>query len=462
MNLFHGSRFAPKWKSVRTYSINIICSALKTQNSMPDGQFAIIFCQWDAISNKAWSDTNQKLQILVSVVTTKLIKTQPRQQLRCSTYRSKAEVNYLMCVRWHNLSIHCHWILRTKIGFIFIAKATKALVNLGQTYSAAFHIDVRKELPSINAVRSSILQISSERKEKFRNDVDQILKIWGGITCDGVKTEVTGKTYIDFEMNHLEFLRHPSATWKKRSWKINTRLLFITPLFGVESADNSRPTIDNNLRSVTNKELADMDHQFTFITDLAATMPKIFGISIFESFVPYNQRLCGCISHQLNTAMKTAMKDTQIKDPNIHIVFEVVKKIWLFTKRVVLAHHYHQGIHWCKRLRKNRICSWCYWDIPQTEKNLMTTVTSANNDGVKTSIELYVSLHRQTYHYNTSYSPYLEAMIKCCAPLVHAQRELEASSRPNIMKDLPIIEDIKQDISFYAPYVGIDHEIMHW
>lgn len=116
-----------------------------------------------------------------------------------------------------------------------------------------------------------------QRKATFRNTFNSIIKIEGCITCDGVKIEVTDKEYYDFVTNYLEIHRHQSATIKKCSWKINTRLFFITPHSGAESTENIRSNIDKNISSITNKSQVDIENHFPFAPDCAATMPKVFG-----------------------------------------------------------------------------------------------------------------------------------------------------------------------------------------
>ena len=60
--------------------------------------------------------------------------------------------------------------------------------------------------------------------------------------------------------------------------------------------------------------MEDFEEKFTFETDCAPTMPKVFGASVSPAKVPYSQRWVGCISHQMNTAMKSAMQHHSIQD----------------------------------------------------------------------------------------------------------------------------------------------------
>lgn len=50
-----------------------------------------------------------------------------------------------------------------------------------------------------------------------------------------------------------------------------------------------------------------LKHSFTFVTDCAAKMAAIFGVSISPSPVPFLDRWIACISHQFKTAIKHAV-----------------------------------------------------------------------------------------------------------------------------------------------------------
>lgn len=74
------------------------------------------------------------------------------------------------------------------------------------------------------------------------------------------------------------------------SWEFITKRLFITPYNGSESAGCSRSTLKKRLQEVTGLILSSFENRFTFVTDCAGTMPRVFGASVSLTKVPLSER----------------------------------------------------------------------------------------------------------------------------------------------------------------------------
>lgn len=121
------------------------------------------------------------------------------------------------------------------------------------------------------------------------------MRIGGGISCDGVKIEETGKKYYDFVVQFIDIGRMDPSS-RRRTWRIKTKVLFIARCSGSESAESLRGLVDNSLK-VYNTCVDHLRDRFTFVIDFAATMAATFGSSVSPNRVPFSERWVGCIPH---------------------------------------------------------------------------------------------------------------------------------------------------------------------
>lgn len=96
-------------------------------------------------------------------------------------------------------------------------------------------------------------------------------------------------------------------------WRICSRVLFIAPHKGVETSEAICQTLETPLKQVTAFEISAFEKNFTFDTDWAAVMAKKFVSSVSMNKVPFGERWVGCISHQLNTVIKSVVESGPIK-----------------------------------------------------------------------------------------------------------------------------------------------------
>lgn len=83
-------------------------------------------------------------------------------------------------------------------------KVCQSLLEVGQGIPATRTNDVPKALPSSNTVHAGISRLSKRMREDFMKGVSTVLEIGGGITCDGLKNELTGAKYCDFVLHYIQ------------------------------------------------------------------------------------------------------------------------------------------------------------------------------------------------------------------------------------------------------------------
>lgn len=341
-------------------------------------------------------------------------------------------------------------------GFMGLART---LVNIGQSYAAATSINLKTLLPSGTAVREGVLNLASEYRAIFKEKLPEVLRVGGGISCDGVKVELTGKKYYDFVLNYIEVHRRPVSRGGGLSWKLQTRLLFITPHVGAETAEEIRKTLDECLVASTGKPLEAYEKNFTFVTDCAATMPCVFGASVSPARVPYCERWVGCISHQLNTAMKNAMKHEGIATSIIGQDLERVKKIVTLFKKASLNAEMPEG-HALIQEVETRFGT--LHDVVsrfmKAEDNVRRVIDGSDVDAATKAAVCLAMIHTAQDREGTRYFPALKAIVTCFAPIRHAQTELEGCKTPTLMKVIPMLEDIKHSLKLLGAGYGQNME----
>lgn len=89
---------------------------------------------------------------------------------------------------------------------------------------------------------------------------------------------------------------------------VRSKLLFCTPHSGAETAGKISKHLNDSLIENTWLSIIDFEKSFKFVTDWAATMPKVFGSSLSPARVPFSHRLVDCVPYHLNTCMKNTLQ----------------------------------------------------------------------------------------------------------------------------------------------------------
>lgn len=325
-----------------------------------------------------------------------------------------------------------------KPGFLILARA---LIEIGQRHPVSASLDVKDALPCANTVRNTISSMASLLRHKIREELMPLMiKAGGGISCDGVKVEETGKKYYDFVVHFIEIGRTDPAT-RKKTWAIKKKVLFVARCNGSETADALRNLIDESLGQFSTS-VDILKGSFTFVTDCAATMAAIFGASVSPNRVPFSELWIGCISHQLNTAMKHAVENCN--DPGFKADLECLKKLVTVFKKSGLNEKLPSGKALMQEVPTRfgttfdmvkRFVEGSPYVVQTIEAAEQESSSKASDllDAIQVSDGVYISF---------------EAIVKCFAPIRHAQTTLECVSSPTLTMVLPIIQQIKTSLSF--------------
>lgn len=127
-------------------------------------------------------------------------------------------------------------------GFLILAGA---IIEIGQRHPVSASLDVKDVLPYANTVRNTISAMASSFRQQIREElIPKMIKVGGGISCDGFKVEEAGKKYYDFVVHFIELGRVDPAT-KRRTLLIKKKVLFVARCNGSETADALRNRIDD-------------------------------------------------------------------------------------------------------------------------------------------------------------------------------------------------------------------------
>lgn len=113
-------------------------------------------------------------------------------------------------------------------------------------------------------------------------------------------------------------------------------LLFVARLNGEFFAANTRNVLKATLKDVTRKSMAGLKTSLSAVADCTSTMTCIFNASVLQNLVPHNCCWVGCISHQLNAAMKHAMSSKVISNGLVEWDFNAVKTVATLFERALL------------------------------------------------------------------------------------------------------------------------------
>lgn len=86
-----------------------------------------------------------------------------------------------------------------------ILQFANVLLKIGQCITSGRCIDAEDSLPCAKLLKEEIKLIGDHCREKLKKSLRQIATVGGGITCDGVKCEVTGKKFYEFLIHYIKF-----------------------------------------------------------------------------------------------------------------------------------------------------------------------------------------------------------------------------------------------------------------
>lgn len=96
----------------------------------------------------------------------------------------------------------------------------EALVSAGQSIPPNKSVDIAYMLPSPPTVRDGVRELATRLRAGFRKELSTILKIGGGLTCDGLKLDANGRKYYDLIIHYLDVPRsetlEPKAVMRSR------------------------------------------------------------------------------------------------------------------------------------------------------------------------------------------------------------------------------------------------------
>lgn len=80
----------------------------------------------------------------------------------------------------------------------------ESLVTAGQSLPPNVEVDVAALFPSPPTVRDGVTKLSSRLRESFKGTLPDLLKLGGGLTCDGLKLDSNGRKYYDLIIHYIE------------------------------------------------------------------------------------------------------------------------------------------------------------------------------------------------------------------------------------------------------------------
>lgn len=319
-----------------------------------------------------------------------------------------------------------------------------ALVDAGKSVPFNVSIDIKDLLPCASSIREGVKRLARKEHDSFKHtELENVLSLGGGVTCDGLKQKVNGEKYYDFTIHYFR-LGKPDLLTRVREAQLVTKLLFLKMHQGAETAAAIRNTLDVALMECCGIELDCFMDNFTFVTDCAATMPCVVGASASSRRVPFSEKWVGCISHMLNTAMKHVVNHEIRGKTIIADDLERVKTIVRIFK---------QG-GWNSLLPDGHAL------IQEVETRFGTThsvvqrfLKSADKVGEiiarkdsETATAAFRDLDRHyTVDGNVSF-PALEAIVEAFKPIRHMQTAFEADLEPTMHLVLPMLSSAKTQI----------------
>lgn len=173
-----------------------------------------------------------------------------------------------------------------KAGFVGIVRA---LIEIGHGLPQGEQVNVYDALPCASTVCNKIKDIAQERRSILKGNMKAMICAGGGISCNGVQVEATGKKYYDFLIHYLYVQVYGNGSIVKK-WKLSPQVLFMLAHNKGESEADIRAAINSKLTAQYSISLDEFKSNFTFVTDCALTMVCVFGASVSANRVPFGEK----------------------------------------------------------------------------------------------------------------------------------------------------------------------------
>ncbi|KAI0559172.1 Ribonuclease H-like protein [Gracilaria domingensis] len=307
------------------------------------------------------------------------------------------------------------------LGMVAFAKA---LVDAGRSIPVTTELDIEDMLPSDKAVRESIIRIAKEKRESYRvEESKEVIGLGGGVTSDGLKNDVNGTK------SAVRACIEDDFPYRTQRWGISTAL---------------RSAFDHALLTRLGVELDEFMKNFTFVTDCASNMACVVRASSSSQRVPFNEKWMGCISHQLNTAMKHAVNAETTRNSVIANDLSSVKTIVRIFKQGNWNLSLPDGYALIQEVETRFGTTFAVVErFLKSSKHVASIIASKDSESAKTAFD---SLLTETKPNGDVVFPALEAISNCLRPVCHVQTALEAQSTPTIHLILPMLEQLDHQL----------------
>jgi hypothetical protein len=308
-------------------------------------------------------------------------------------------------------------------------------------------------IPSASTVAYTLKQQAVEaRLDDVANVLPAAMKMGGGMCCDGLKKKRTGVKFYDLSLTF--FVVTPQHVFGKQD-KVTlcNRTLFVTehaPGNG-ESALAIRQTIDRALSDqFSGLSLDTLNEKFTFVTDWAATMPRIVGASVSEKIFPLSLKWAGCVVHQLDTCLGAAFNSSLSHDVSDNLIGAIsdiknMKKVIEGVKRADLNHQLPRG---CAVFQEVETRFHSVYDVTVRFTSSLPHILKLIDDGVapesvsSAMAEILTVATPRSQDPSDVSAPRLLALVTVLKPVVEAMVTLQASQSPTLHLVLPLLTHI--------------------
>jgi hypothetical protein len=262
----------------------------------------------------------------------------------------------------------------------------------------------------------------------------------------------TGVKFFDLSLSYFKTAPQ-HGVGKLPEVTLCNRTLFVTehaPGNG-DSALAIRNTVNTALgEQFSSLSLETLNQSFTFVTDWAATMPRIVDASISEKNFPLSLKWAGCVVHQLDTCLGTAFNASlfqNIDDFSIGAIADVrsMKKVIEGVKRADLNHRLPLG---CAVFQEVETRFHSVHDVSTRFIESIPHIRKLIDDGlapesVSTAMEeIKIVTVPNAQDPSSATAPRLMALVTVFKPVVDAMMRLQASKSPTLHLVLPLLTHI--------------------
>lgn len=327
------------------------------------------------------------------------------------------------------------------------------LIKIGQNLPPSVNVDVLDLLPSSQAVSNGLHEKAAQTRAALATSlIPKVMRLGGGVSCDGLKQPLTGKKFYDFVLHYVEVNRHMLTGGLDVS--LQSRVLLLVEHNDSESAELIKKNLDRALTVRFGIGLSQFMEKFTLVTDWAATLPNIVGASASSSRVPFGWRWLGCIVHKLNTTLKTVVESERAAGSRVHQDLESVKAL----VRIFKAGGWNNGLpDGCALYQECETRFGTTFEVVQrflkAAPHVAIMVGTKNHAGATTALDA-IEKNTDTETGTVSY-PALQAIIDVFRGVRHMQNAMEAASYPMLHLVIPMLRDITSELTLITRGVAM-------